>query len=418
MRLQRKMLVAGMASAIALGALIAPAAQAAEPAIIVWADGDKVDGLKKVAAAYTAGTVTVLSNAATKDNLPKATADGGPDIVIGAHDWIGQFSADGLIVAQTVPALVKKQFAAQTYGAFSYAGTQYGMPMSVENIAWVQNVAIMGKTCPATLDAALATINAYQAKAKKAKKLVEKISIPGDPYHHYPLLSGLGGYNFGQKLNGALDKNKVGLDNDVFLKNVGKFSVWQKSGALGYYNGQGFGLTTNYGKGLAAVAFTGPWNTNDIAALAVRKVNPIKSVLCPFPTIVKGIVSRPFSGVQGLMITKFAGATGHASTTAVQAFVNFAATAAQQNTYAKYAGVIPANLASKASGADAAKTAILAAFKAAGKVSIPMPNIPEAGNMWGAMGTAFSKSLAKTNPSKPSIAWRQAAENLRDAVNA
>jgi maltose-binding protein MalE len=290
--------------------------------------------------------------------------------------------------------------------------------MSVENIGWVQNTAIMGTTCPKTLDAALSKINAYNVKASAAKKLKQIIAVPGgDQYHHYPLISGLGGYNFGTKLNGSLDKNKVGLDNDLFMKNVAKFAVWQKSKIFGNYDGQGFGLTTNYGKGLAAATFTGPWSTNDIVALSKRASNPIKSIVCPFPTFVSGIVVRPFSGVQGLMMTKWAGQSGHASVSAAQAFINYAGSVANQNTYAKYAGVIPANKGAKASGLTTAHNVLLAGFKAAGTVATPMPNLPEAGAMWGAMGTALSKSLAKINPTKPATAWRQAAENLRDAVN-
>jgi maltose-binding protein MalE len=415
MRISRKVAVAAVASALAFGAISAPVASAADPAIIIWADGAKVDGLKALAAKYTAANVTVLKNTDTKANLPKATTKTGPDIVIGAHDWIGQYSADGLIVKQNIPAPIAAQFDADTYKAFNYGGNQYGLPMSVESAAWVQNTKIMGTKCPATFAEAEAKINAYKGK------LVEKISVPGnDPYHHYWMISGLGGYNFGYGASGGLDKNEVGLDNAKFLANAGVWTKWQKSGIVGNWTGKGFGLTNPYGMGQAAVVITGPWNTNDIVALSTRantaKTPQVKSVVCPFPTIVAGTVTRPFSGVQGLMITKFAGDAGHASVAAAQAFINYASSAANQTTYNELAGALAANKKSTANGKTAAHVAALSGFQKAAAVGTPMPNLPEAGAMWGVMSTALGKVLAKTKPSDPKTTWKQAAANLRAAV--
>ncbi len=401
-------IAAAAAAAIGLSVLLAPAANAANPTIVVWADISKVDGIKAIAANYTAADVQVVNKANLKDSVDALKdAAGAPDIVVSAHDWIGGQSSNGIIVKLSVPAQTKAQFPPAVYNAFNYGGDQYGVPLSVENIAWVQNAAIMGKKCPTTLAGALATIAAYEKKTHK--KLAEKISVPGnDPYHFFPLASGLGAFVFGTNDDGSLNPKSVGFDNPTFLKNVKKFlPVWQKTHLFSNFAGKGAGSgnwdpNNNYATGKAAVIFTGPWYSTQIDALK------IKSVYCSFPSIVKGIVSRPFSGVQGLTVTKFADA--HGVDAAAKAFVNFATTAANDTLYAKIANVLPANKAAKAPN----KT--LQGFANAGAVSIPMPNIPQMNSVWGFMSQGWAKSLAKTNPTNPVQAWKDATQNIRDAI--
>jgi maltose-binding protein MalE len=415
MRLQGKLLAAGLVSALAIGTAAVPPASAAS-SILVWADGAKVTGLKKLAADFKKAnpsvTINVVNKTDSKAALEKLTEPtGSPDIVIGAHDWIGNLSANSQIVKISVSPAVKASFATDTLKAFSYNGNQYGMPMSVENLAWIQNAKIMGNTCPATLAAALKTIAAYEAKS--GVTLTEKISVPGaDPYHFYPVFSGLGGYVFGRSANGALDPNKVGLDNAKFLTNVAKYApIWQKNGLFTNYAGKGagaggFDLKGNFQTGKSAVLWTGPWNAAKVFSL--RDVKGMKLVFCPFPSIVPGIKSVPFSGVQGLMITKFANA--HGVEAQAKSFLNFVAGAAQQTKYAAAAMAIPANKSAKA------PTATLNGFKNAGIYAVPMPNIPQMNSVWDQLSSGWSKSLAKQNPSDPKTAWSDAADNVRDAV--
>lgn len=416
MRLQGKLLAAGLVSALAIGTAAVPPASAAS-SILVWADGAKVTGLKLLAADFKKAnpsvTINVVNKTDSKAALEKLTEPtGAPDIVIGAHDWIGNLSANSQIVKISVSPAVKAAFAPDTLKAFSYNGNQYGMPMTVENIAWIQNSKIMGTKCPATLNDALATIAAYEKKS--GTKLAEKISVPGsDPYHFYPVFSGLGGYVFGRTAAGALDPKKVGLDNAVFLKNVAKFApIWQQNGLFSNYAGKGagaggFDLKANFQTGKSAVLWTGPWNAAKVFSL--RDTKGLSLTFCPFPTIVPGIRSVPFSGVQGLMITKFAAA--HGVEAQAKSFLNFVAGAAQQTKYATAAMAIPANKAAKA------PTATLNGFKTAGIYAVPMPNIPQMNSVWDQLSSGWSKSLAKQNPSNPKTAWSDAASNVRDAVN-
>ena len=57
-------------------------------------------------------------------------------------------------------------------------------------------------------------------------------------------------------------------------------------------------------KGKVAYWITGPWNLADI------KKSGVTYAISAFPTIVPGIKSVPFLGVQGFMVTKFSAAHG------------------------------------------------------------------------------------------------------------
>ena len=64
--------------------------------LTVWVDAERVDALKGVAASYkdkTGITVDLVSkaNADIKDDFTQQAPTGkGPDIVMGAHDWLGE----------------------------------------------------------------------------------------------------------------------------------------------------------------------------------------------------------------------------------------------------------------------------------------------------------------------------------------
>ena len=60
---------------------------------------------------------------------------------------------------------------------------------------------------------------AFQKKGDGRVGLAVQQGSGGDAYHMYPFFSGLCGYIFGTSTNGRLNPNKVGVDNDLFLKN-------------------------------------------------------------------------------------------------------------------------------------------------------------------------------------------------------
>ena len=77
-----------------------------------------------------------------REDLKTVQADTAPDVIVGAHDWIGEVAANGSVVPLFPSKATLKQFPAYASNAFSY-GTAikklYGAPVALENIALVTN---------------------------------------------------------------------------------------------------------------------------------------------------------------------------------------------------------------------------------------------------------------------------------------
>ena len=136
-------LVALVVASLAAIALTATASGADATTIRIWTDKDRLAAVTKVANAWAASkgaTIEVVQKdfGQIRDNLKTVQAETAPDVIVGAHDWIGELSANGSIVPLFPSTATKKQFPAYALDAFSY-GTAikklYGAPVALENIA-------------------------------------------------------------------------------------------------------------------------------------------------------------------------------------------------------------------------------------------------------------------------------------------
>ncbi len=213
-------LVAMVVASLAAIALTATASGAdATTTIRIWTDKDRVAAVTKVANAWAASkgaAVEVVQKdfGQIRDNLKTVQAETAPDVIVGAHDWVGELSANGSVVPLFPSTATKKQFPAYTLDAFSY-GTAikklYGAPVAVENIALVTNTRLA--RVPATWTQLQTSALATKKKTKAAVGISVQQGAGGDAYHMYPLFSGLGGYIFGKNSAGNLDPSDIGLSN-------------------------------------------------------------------------------------------------------------------------------------------------------------------------------------------------------------
>ena len=417
MRLQGKLLAAGIASAMALGVMLAPAAEAAKPTIVIWADVAHAPGLRAAVKGYAAADIKVVTY--TKDirnNIKTVALKDAPDIIEGAHDWVGELSSNASIIKISLPAPVKSQFLADDLSAMTYNGNLYGLPMLHESMAFVINTDMIGTTCPSTL-------NGFVTKAHTVNGLVTPIQVAGNnAYTYFPMLSGLGGYFFKRITSGAnkggysvpttvADPGKaVGFDSAELLSHADIIQNWQSTGLF-----QNNGGNENMANGLfsqkkAAAVITGPWNANNLLTMATRKVNPVKMKLCKFPTIVTGIKSVPFRGIRGLMITKYANQHGVLAAAKALVTTKFASSAAQ-SVYGKVGGFNVAN--KKATGTTNPFTK---AFMVAYADAPPMPNVPQMASVWTFGAQCWAKSLKASNPDTVLNAFHGTANAIRNDI--
>ncbi len=380
-------LVALVVASLAAIALTATASGAdATTTIRIWTDKDRLAAVTKVANAWAASkgaTIEVVQKdfGQIRDNLKTVQSETAPDVIVGAHDWIGELSANGSIVPLFPSAATQKQFPGYALDAFSY-GTAikklYGAPVALENIALVTNTKLA--KVPTTWAQLQRSALATKKKTKAAVGISVQQGSGGDAYHMYPLFAGLGGYIFGKNSAGNLDPSNIGVANPKFLKNAALIDQWNKLGLIRSSVDSSISQDL-FLKGKTAFWFTGPWNLDTL------KKSGLSFRISGFPQIVAGTKAVPFLGVQGFMVTKFA-ATHNVESLAKDLVSNYMMQTGPQLELALANTRYPANL----NAGKQAKDAQLKAFGLASTGGVPMPNIPQMNSVWGDLGAAWVRS--------------------------
>jgi maltose-binding protein MalE len=381
---------------------------AAATTIRVWTDKDRKTAVEKVVGEWAASkglTVEVVEKdfGKIRDDLKTVQAETAPDVIIGAHDWVGQLAADGSVLPLFPTKATRAQFPAYALGAFSY-GTAvkrlYGAPVVLENIGLVVNTKLA--KVPTSFAQFQAAALAFKKKASGNLAVAVPQGAAGDAYHMYPFFSGLGGYVFGVNKAGNLDASDIGVANRTFLSNAAMIDTWNKTGFLNSKIDYGVAKDA-FLKGKAAFWITGPWESDTL------KTSKLSFKIVQVPAI--KFKSVPFLGVQGFMVTKFA--TAHGLESAAKDLVgSYMMRPAGQVALAAANGRFPANTVAGKS----VKDPVLAQFGQAGTGGIPMPNIPQMSSVWSDLGGAWVKSTKGSGATKARVAFSTAARNIANKI--
>jgi len=350
-----------VAAGLAVSALVAvvavstgTSANSQTAKIVIWADADRVAAVTQVANAWAASkgaSVQVVQKdfGQIRSQLTTVAAETAPDVIVGAHDWVGELSANGSVLPLSPAAATKKQFPAYALNSFSY-GTAikklYGAPVALENVALFTNTKL------AKVPTSFSDLERQALAAKKKTKAQVGLAVQqgagGDAYHMYPFFSGLGGYIFGTNKAGNLDPSDIGVANAKFLKNAPLIDKWNKEGLV-RSQVQWDTARDLFTKGKVAYYVTGPWFLGDI------QKSGVKYAISAFPAIVAGQKATPFLGVQGFMVTKFSAAHGVESL-AKDLVASYMMRPASQLALAAANGRFPANTVAGASVASRCRT--------------------------------------------------------------
>jgi arabinogalactan oligomer/maltooligosaccharide transport system substrate-binding protein len=404
----RAIVAASAVAAVAFGTLVAaPAALAKDNTIVIWTDQDRAGAIRALFPNGYKGLaveVVVKPFGDIRDEVSKVTVEAAPDVVIGANDWVGELAANGKIVKLNLSSKAKAALEAGALQAFAYRGTQYGVPVAVENIALITNANLVKKQ-PKTFDELSAIALDLKKKGRVDIPLAVQQGAGGDAYHMYPLFSGLGGYIFDTTATGAYLPNKIGISNPTFRKNEALIAEWNKSGLVNS-KVDGDIAKNAFLSGKAPFWITGPWNLSDIKAKTGLKYR-----ITAVPTIVDGLKPVPFVGAQGFMLTSFA--AQHGVESAARSLVaEFMPTEKAQYNLSALNDRYPANKLAAARVSNAQ----LKAFGLAGAGGVPIPNIPQMNSVWGPLGTAWVSSTKGAGATPPVKAFAQAELAVKKAL--
>lgn len=408
MRVNKKGLLAAGAAAIvvtlglsacATGGGNAESSEGAGGTLTVWVDSERVDALKGAADAYSEETgVTVdlvgKDTATIKDDFIQQVPTGkGPDVVMGAHDWLGELSTNG-VVAPLELGDSAGDYLEVAINAATYDGTVYMLPYAVENIAVLRNADLIPEPA-ANFDDMIAKGQA----AGLTQPFVVQQGAEGDPYHLYPFQTAFGAPVFGSDENGYNSE-------DLQIGNAGgeEFATWlgsQGKNGTGVFNTDIDGAIAqeSFTTGKSAFWLTGPWNVGTAIDAGINvAIDPI-----PSPT---GEVAQPFAGVKGFFVS-----SESKNTVAANDFlVNYIGTEDVQLDLFEAGNILPAL---SAAAEAASEDPIIAGFAEVGADAVPMPAIPAMGSVWQFWGIA---EAAIINGADPVTTWQKLAADVQGAI--
>ncbi len=345
--------------------------------LVIWCDNDRKAILDKYATQFGQEQgikVAVQGSTDVRKDFKDATNVGkGPDVIVGAHDWLGELVQNGAVEPVPLSADQQGTFTKSSIQAARYNGQLYGVPYATENLGLMRNTAL-APDAPATYEDMVTNGKKLVADGKATNALLQQVSKTGDAYYAYPYLKAFGGGIFGQKDNGDYDPTKVLVGSDGSIKGMDYL------GQLGKDNVLSTDIDFDTAQSLFATGkvpyyVTGPW------AVDKAKAAGITYGISPLPTL-QGNKVTPFLGVQVFYVSAKAKNDAFAQEF-VTSYVSKPELQVDMFTIGHRPPALQAAL-DQVSGSDAD----VKAWSNAGQGALPMPNIPAMSSVWGPLGQA------------------------------
>jgi arabinogalactan oligomer/maltooligosaccharide transport system substrate-binding protein len=374
---------------------------------VIWADQKRAAAIQPLAQKWATDngvTVKVESIASDIQTKFKTASQAGnpPDVVVWAHDVIGDFVQNGAI--DPIEGLSDTSaFDPLAIKGMTFGGKLYGVPYSVENIALIRNTDL-APTAPATMEDLVKAGQQLVTDKKATQIMALQVGQKGDAYHIYPLFTSGGGSFFGLTSTGDPDPKTVTVDSAESIAAGQKlFEMGEKgTGALKRSIDDKTAIPAFTGAKTAFLV-SGPWAIADIAKSGV------KYDITAIPPFADGKPAAPFIGVNGFYV-----ASKGANKTLAQEFVT-SLVPTQDFQVALYQAE-PRRPALTAA-VDAVKTddPNIPKFAAAGKDGVILPAIPAMGQVWAPFGVA---EAAIVGGADPATALKAAAVAIRAGIAA
>lgn len=369
--------------------------------LTVWVDADRADVLADAAADFESDTGIAVNLVQQdfgeiRDQFVSQVPTGeGPDIAVGAHDWLGVLVTNG-VAAPVELGDALEDFEDVAIEAWSHDGQVYGMPYSIENIALLRNADLVDEA-PESFDE---MIQLGEESGASYPFVVGLDPQEADPYHLYPFQMSFGAPVFGQNEDGSYDPEELLIGNE----GGAEFAEWmaeQGDAAVLNTNIDGDLASETFDDGDAAFQLTGPWNVPSAVEAGITvEVDAIPSA--------GDQAAQPFAGVQGFFLS----AQSENTMAATTFLVDYIGSAEVQTALYEVGGRAPA--LSESFESALSDDDIVAGFGEVGAEAVPMPSVPEMGAVWDFWGA--SQAAIINGEGDPVTLWEQMAEDIDGAI--
>jgi arabinogalactan oligomer/maltooligosaccharide transport system substrate-binding protein len=377
--------------------------------LLLWAgEGSGGDAIKKVAETFaTENGVDVRVELVPGDQLQAnfvtaSQANKAPDVVFGAHDWIGNLVQNGTIDPIQLPEATASGYQELALKAVAFDGQTYGMPFTMNNIVLFRNTDLAPEA-PATMEDLVATGEQLKNSGKVKEVMAWPIGATGNPYFINPLYTSGGGYMFGTDAEGNFDPSDLGVATQ------GAVEAYQKISVLGE-GGKGVlkrsistdNALTLFQEGKTAFMVEGPWQLPNLEG------GKVKYDVSAIPGFEGGKPASPFITVDAAYVAS----KGKNKTLAQEFVTNFWSRTDISQAYYDAAQGVPANKEVLAAIESSAPLVVKVAEAGAENGQI-MPSIPAMAAVWDPLGKAEAAVVAGKDPQSTITS---AAEAIKKAI--
>lgn len=376
--------------------------EAASGTLTIWADANRAEVLNEAAADFETDTgiaVEIVQQdfEEIRDQFVSQVPTGeGPDIAVGAHDWLGVLVNNG-VVAPVELGDAAEDFEEIAVDAWTYEGQTYGLPYSIENIALLRNTELAPEA-PADFEE---MIQMGEESGTEYPFLVGLDPNESDPYHLYPFQTSFGAPVFGTAEDGSYDSSQLAMADAGGEEFAGWLAEQGEAGVLNL-NIDGDLAQESFNDGNSPFFLTGPWNVDGAQEAGIDvAVDPIPAA--------GDQDAQPFAGVQGFFLS----AQSENVVAASNFLINYVGTAEVQTALYETGGRAPALTESFEQALR--EDEIVAGFGEVGAEAVPMPAIPEMGAVWDDWGS--SQAAIIKGDGDPVDLWQTMSEDIASAID-
>ncbi len=345
--------------------------------LLIWINGDKgYQGIVEVGGIFEKNTgipVNVEHPEGATDKFFHAAKSGkGPDIMIWAHDRLGEWADTGLLLPiDPDPAFLPRIFP-KAWEAFTHRGRLWGYPIAMESTGLIYNKALISEDeIPANLADCARLAPALQAQG--AAPIMWDLN---NTYFTFGLLASAGGYVFGRRPDGSYDTADIGITHPAAVAAMETIVDFIRTGVLP--SSLSYSIAeAHMNQGKLAMFISGPFAWENL-----RK-SGIDFGVTTLPGV-DGNPGRPFVGVVGAVFNR-----SSPNLDLAQEFLErYLITPRGLEAMDRHVPLgVPALIASYE--AMAADPHIAGSMKNI-EAGVLMPNIPQMGAFWSAMESALS----------------------------
>ena len=324
-------------------------------------------------------------------HLKESARGSGPDLLIGAHDWLGRLAADGAIDPVWLPRHLARRLERWTVRSVRTRGRSYAIPISIDTSAMIINKRLLPNV-PETFEGLLSSLRDLEGSGsgRVTRTIALRVLPGGDPFQIWPIFSAAGG----QLLDDT--GRHVQLDSSESIRAWGRLGELAKDGFINRRMTRTEALRW-FNEGESAVLIS----TADVLPQLEHPEDLLVTAVPPYMSTATPV--RPFSLTLGVSWSKMGdNRIKRSDMRHIRRFV----TSPQTGWVAAYqdlSGGPPWRLSESAPGA-------LDSFAAIAKSGEPMPNWPQMKAVWDVLREAELRALDSGDPTEIALS---AAEAVR-----